>query len=130
MLDRQACLPNLPAGHLGDSTQYENTRQLAVPFSPLQITYSEGSQCALTMHVHSRVIVNNHSAGLRYDGLYLVAGRDLVPSRGNHPQFCQFRLVRMLEQPPLDSAKSRPTTADYAAARIRSMTIWPLTIPR
>jgi hypothetical protein len=70
MLDRQACLPNLPAGHLGDSTQYENTRQLAVPFSPLQITYSEGSQCALTMHVHSRVIVNNHSAGLRYDGLY------------------------------------------------------------
>jgi hypothetical protein len=57
------------------------------------------------------------SCGFRYDGLYLVTGRNLVPARGNRPPFFQFRLVRIQDQAPLESAKSRPTDDEYRAYR-------------
>jgi hypothetical protein len=78
------------AGLLEDPVQYESITQLAVPWGPGQLTYNEGTQCALMVDEYSRVIVNdNQSAVNSSNGLFSPAS---VPTPWNEVGKCTYRV--------------------------------------
>jgi hypothetical protein len=78
------------AGLLEDPVQYESITQLATPWGPGQLTYNEGTQCALMVDEYSRVIVNDNQPAVNSsNGLFSPAS---VPTPWNEVGKCTYRV--------------------------------------
>jgi hypothetical protein len=78
------------AGLLEDPVQYGSITQLAAPWGPGQLTYNEGTQCALMVDEYSRVIVNDNQPAVNSsNGLFSPAS---VPTPWNEVGKCTFQV--------------------------------------